>query len=223
VAVVLSGLLDDGAAGAAAVRDRGGAVLVQDPADALYPAMPATVIARIGPDAVGSAVEMGALIAKFCGSARAEGNVSEDEMHDENNQSGRALGPASGFICPDCNGSLYTVDDGALLRFRCRVGHAWGAENLVHQQGVSIEGALWVALRTLEEKAELSQRLADRAAVEGRTLTRGKFIESVAETLRSAAAIKRLLDAGVGGSHSLSEVDAAPDVVESAGSPPVAS
>lgn len=144
-------------------------------------------------------------------------------MQDENNQSGLVLGPASGFICPDCNGSLYTVDEGALLRFRCRVGHAWGAENLIHQQGVSIEGALWVALRTLEEKAELSQRLADRAGAQGRALTRKKFIESVAETLRSAEAIKRLLAEGIGGSQPMSEVDAAPDVTESAGSPPVAS
>jgi chemotaxis response regulator CheB len=44
IAVVLSGMLRDGADGAAAVDAAGGAVLVQDPVDAGYPAMPRTAL-----------------------------------------------------------------------------------------------------------------------------------------------------------------------------------
>ncbi|MGW4947522.1 chemotaxis protein CheB [Actinoplanes sp. NPDC004185] len=49
--VVLSGSLDDGAAGLAAIAECGGAALVQDPADAMFEGMPRAAL-RAVPDAV---------------------------------------------------------------------------------------------------------------------------------------------------------------------------
>lgn len=63
IAVVLSGTLDDGTAGALAVRRAGGTVVVQDPAEAAFPDMPANVIRAVVPDHVLPARAIGVLLA----------------------------------------------------------------------------------------------------------------------------------------------------------------
>src|SRR3954447_448751 len=52
IGVVLTGTLDDGAAGLAAIKVGGGLAVVQDPDDALYPSMPVNALARVEPDHV---------------------------------------------------------------------------------------------------------------------------------------------------------------------------
>jgi two-component system chemotaxis response regulator CheB len=49
IAIVLSGALGDGSAGAAALAAAGGTVIVQDPADAIVPSMPQRTIEAISP------------------------------------------------------------------------------------------------------------------------------------------------------------------------------
>jgi len=55
IGVVLSGSLDDGTAGLYAVKQHGGAALVQDPQDALFEGMPSNAIENVAVDFVGDA------------------------------------------------------------------------------------------------------------------------------------------------------------------------
>jgi two-component system chemotaxis response regulator CheB len=52
IGVVLSGTRDDGSAGLAVIKAAGGAAIVQDPDEALYPGMPSSALARVPVDAV---------------------------------------------------------------------------------------------------------------------------------------------------------------------------
>jgi two-component system, chemotaxis family, protein-glutamate methylesterase/glutaminase len=65
IAVVLSGARTDGAAGAAAVSECGGAVLVQDPDEAAYPDMPRSAITSDHPDYVLPLAEIPATISRL--------------------------------------------------------------------------------------------------------------------------------------------------------------
>jgi len=72
----------------------------------------------------------------------------------------RQLGAPSGYTCPDCNGSLISISEG---HFRCHVGHAWTADALLAARDGEVDGALGVALRSLQEKAKLARQLAEKA------------------------------------------------------------
>jgi two-component system chemotaxis response regulator CheB len=203
IAVVLSGSLDDGTAGAITVKERGGLVLAQDPADAAHSGMPESAIEHVEITEIATAGELGAVVSRLCRTpatpkqiALPELLVAEVEMagltdsetaRDEHAQSAR-------FGCPECHGALFKIDNGGLLRFRCKLGHAWSSRALLLEQGQALENALWMALRALEEKAGLSLQLAERAAARGSAWSHERFTEEAYEAMRSAALVRRLLE-----------------------------
>jgi two-component system chemotaxis response regulator CheB len=168
VGMLLSGVLDDGVLGLAAIRARGGVTVVQDPDDALFSDMPRNAIAAQLVDHEVAAGAAGRLFAKLAERPSEEAPMEPDPAMELENQiamgprfsdtfDAERLGSPSGFTCPDCNGSLMAV---GATNYRCRVGHAWTPEALFRARDKETENALWVALRSLEEKAKLSRRHA---------------------------------------------------------------
>jgi two-component system chemotaxis response regulator CheB len=80
-----------------------------------------------------------------------------------------------------------------MKRFRCRVGHAWSPESLLTRQSESLEAALWIALRSLEERASLARRLAEPARDRGHRITATRFEEQAAEAQNAARVVRDLL------------------------------
>jgi len=55
---------------------------------------------------------------------------------------------------------LVSISEG---NFRCQVGHAWTAEALLGARDSELEGAMWIAVRSLQEKARLARDMAAKA------------------------------------------------------------
>jgi two-component system chemotaxis response regulator CheB len=202
IGVVLSGALDDGTAGLLAIKSRGGIAVVQDPADALYTGMPGNALEHVQVDHVAATTSMGKLLARLIADPpEAPADQAPSGVQREVAMVGFSLealeghhpGRPSGFSCPDCNGVLWQIQDGGLERYRCRVGHAWSPESLLTQQSEALEAALWVALRSLEERAALARRLAEPARDRGHRITAARFGEQASEAQNAARVVRDLL------------------------------
>jgi two-component system chemotaxis response regulator CheB len=211
VGVVLSGSDDDGTSGAVAVRQRGGTVAIQAPDDAMYRTMPASVARRARPVAAVPADQLGALVADLVREAPGPESPERDltlvqeAAVNENLEDavlGERRGEPSGYSCPDCSGVLFVQSEDPVLRFRCRIGHSWTGDGLVAEQDLTVETALWSAVRTLQEKAELSERLAHRALDDGRRVSANHFHEAASEARQSAGVLRELLSSAALGRYS---------------------
>ena len=169
VGVLLSGALDDGVLGLAAIRANGGITIVQKPSDALFSSMPLSAIEAGVADREATAPHIGKLLAELADRDMAEETAQPDRMLELENRIAMggpfaipfgmdSLGSPSGYTCPDCNGSLVEVSE---HNYRCNLGHAWTAESLLRARDDEVESAMWVALRSLQEKANLSRKMAN--------------------------------------------------------------
>jgi two-component system chemotaxis response regulator CheB len=174
--ILLSGTLDDGAAGMVAIRGAGGATLVQDPDDAQFPDMPLNAIKTGAVDGVYPAERLFEAVARWIAAPKVshrEVDIAPDE---------REAGMPSVFTCPDCGGTLWELDDEAVLRFRCRTGHAYNAQSMLASQQTTLEGALWASVRALHERRDLLRRLMRRSRSDRENATIRRLQRQCAET-----------------------------------------
>ena len=195
VGVVLTGNLDDGTAGLHAVKSARGIAIVQDPKDALVPAMPQSALRNVRVNHCVPLAKIAPLLVRLASTRNVPKNkkgvsrmkkrtMSPKEMEKE-------FGQPTSFVCPECNGPLWETKAGPSLQFRCHVGHAYSPDSLLADHADGLERALWSAVRTFDERAGLLRRLGERKY---HSESVGKNWEAKAkEHERYAEAIRKLL------------------------------
>jgi two-component system chemotaxis response regulator CheB len=170
IGVVLTGMLDDGAAGMHAVKACGGTTVFQDPLEAAEPSMPRHAMAAAPVDHILRLDAMTDLLNKLAQPlASAPAHTPPEWLRIEHAisvgksslQELRQIASPSGFTCPDCGGALFELSEGKPVRFLCHTGHAFSLLSMALGQENVAEEALWAALRALQEKEAILRRLAE--------------------------------------------------------------
>jgi two-component system chemotaxis response regulator CheB len=204
VGIILSGGLDDGTRGLFDVKRAGGVTVVQDPDEALIPMMPLSAIQNVEVDHILPVAEIASLISRLArnGQPVAEvPNLMPNHNRDESDRVETGIdstdvdyeGPPSALTCPACGGALWASPENEPLGFSCHEGHGYTSETLALAQAADIELALWTAVRTLDEKAVLHHRMAERAASRDLDAIAQANRQTAAEAARRADLIRSLL------------------------------
>lgn len=176
IGVVLTGYLDDGTVGLQAIKKRGGITVVQDPAEAAYPSMPASALRYVTIDHTVPIAEAGELLVRLVAAPaptqdafpttpeiEIESNIAEQFMNTKEFLNAvEQIGARTTYSCPDCNGSIWQIGSDEPLKLRCHVGHSFTGEVFLAEQSRNVESALWTAIRVMEEKVTFARQLAQR-------------------------------------------------------------
>jgi two-component system chemotaxis response regulator CheB len=203
VGVVLTGGLDDGTAGLWAIKERGGIAVVQDPADAQAPGMPASALANVDVDHRVPLREMAQTIVQLVRTSVREDRIgSVSEIMDIENRIALdeggleagvlKLGTPSPLTCPECHGVLLERKEGGMARFRCHTGHAFALGTLFAEVNDAIEASLWSALRAIDEHVMLMQRGLAHLVAQGEEIEAGRLRRRIALTLQRAASVREV-------------------------------
>jgi two-component system, chemotaxis family, protein-glutamate methylesterase/glutaminase len=162
--------------------DRGIAV-VQSPEDAEFEQMPETAIANVRVDYQVSAANMAALLLALIRENPMQPTTNVESVMPERTQ----------LTCPDCHGPIQRFHFGNITEYKCRVGHTYSPESMVSAHEDYEERALWSAIESLEEGADLiaetnGNRPAGNASFKGNMEAK----RNLAKTIRNAIEKKNL-------------------------------
>jgi two-component system chemotaxis response regulator CheB len=203
--IILSGGLDDGAAGLAAIKHLGGAAIIQAPDEAIVSSMPlaaqrATPIDYSLP-ADEIAEKMTRLARTHEPSARRPimANHLEKEVRFALGETATPerlaeIADPSIYACPDCHGTLFQLRKESAPRYRCHTGHAYSRESLALALEEQAEEMLWSAVRALDEHAALLDQLGDQAAA-GDSRSRGLIVRKTVRKRSAPAPLKAASEA----------------------------
>lgn len=147
--VILTGMLDDGVAGLAEIKRRGGVAVIEDPKTALYPSMPRHALERVAVDYIVPLRDVGSVVSRL---ARTERDAIKTEEPMEKRM--------TALTCPECRGPISEERQGKIVEYACRVGHRYSPLAMKNEHHDTVERSLWASVVALEEAADIAERLA---------------------------------------------------------------
>ena len=176
IGIILSGLMQDGASGMLAIKRCGGTCIVQDPKETEYPDMAMAVLNSMEVDYCLSLQQMGTILLEKSKNGKYTAHSIPDDIKAEATIAARVsigmenvkrLGQRSHFSCPDCGGGLWEMVDDDVIRYRCYTGHVYNEGELWIRQSETLENTLWMALRMMEERKQLLEKIAEEEGGKG--------------------------------------------------------
>jgi two-component system, chemotaxis family, protein-glutamate methylesterase/glutaminase len=147
--VILTGMMDDGVAGLAEIKRRGGVAVVQDPTTALFPSMPYQAMRHVSVDYIVPLSEIAPVLARLASTERPA--IATDPVMECT---------LLKVKCPECHGPLWEERRGKVVQYRCRVGHLYSLFALAKEHRNVVERSLCKTVFVLEEAANIAERLA---------------------------------------------------------------
>ena len=202
IGVILTGFLNDGTIGMLAIKRSGGYCIVQDPSEAEYPDMPVAVLESIQVDEVLPLRKMAEAILSRINTAQINGIEAPPDIVAESKLSERAatsidevskLGNETVFTCPDCGGKLWSIQNGKLKHYRCHIGHAYSERDLLLRQTETTEQTLWAAVRMMEERKLLVEKMARQTNDKGLQKMGSRYLQQSKNLEDHITKLKELL------------------------------
>lgn len=206
VGILLTGRLNDGTAGLEAIKKCGGLTVIQNPATAEFSDMPLNAAESVDIDYVVNLEDMGSVINKIVKEKAPERIELPASIVRENKIAIKigsqialeeTLGQQVPISCSTCGGPLWKIADSKINRYRCHVGHAFTEEALLKSQNNALEEALWIAMRTLEEKKMLLERVNrdyHKKGVKSLSATHSEKIEEVQKQINKLRNVLQIPD-----------------------------
>jgi two-component system chemotaxis response regulator CheB len=204
IGVILTGNLDDGTDGLAAIKSLGGCAIVQDPMEAVFPSMPQHALDHVDVDYVLPLAQIAPTLVRLTSvplertaptevpeRIQVEVNIAmEQNPFDAGLE---RIGKPSEFACPECHGVLLELKDGTRTKFRCHTGHAYSIASLLAAISEGIEDSLWGAVRALEEGQLLMMRMAEHVKANHNSADAQQLIDRANEARNQSEAIRKLV------------------------------
>ncbi len=200
IGVLLSGELDDGTSGLQAISACGGVTVVQNPEDALHPAMLQTALANVQVDHCTTLRELPSLLVRLVQEqAPSAVSVPESlrkearmiEVPQDASELMLERGSPVALSCPECSGPLWRAGSDQ-AHFRCMVGHAFHLNTLADSSDDELDRTLWAAIRMFEQRVNISRMLGEQEHARGQSQRAQLYESRASESQRHAQTLREL-------------------------------